>query len=104
MQLGSRDGCIRWGSISSEGKGEVWGGRFNLMSICYYGIGHCVAGRETYSVRVRKFDKISVRPTISLEMSVRWLSGVSFEMEVGVYEKFERDEGGPVREHRDRRR
>jgi len=42
-----------------QGKGRFWG---VLMSICYYGICHCVADRETYSVHVRKFDKISVRP------------------------------------------
>ena len=41
-----------------QGKGEVLGFWYPFVSM---GICHCVAGRETYSVRVRKFEKI--RPT-----------------------------------------
>ena len=80
----SKDRCIRWGPIAPRGRrrfGE------ELMSVCYYGICHCVADKEMCSVCMRKFEDFCLA-NVSLEMSVPWLSDVSFEIKVGVYEKF----------------
>ena len=43
-----------------------------LMPIGYYGFLQCIHGEETYSIRVRKLDKISFRQCIKEFVFQSW--------------------------------